>query len=230
MQPGTFAARFVESGDQPGAVRVSGVLDITARRRRRHLVPTKGVRAAGWHHRRARGNNASRGAPFHRELANTAELATIPIDEIEIEDLSFAVEAARVPPSRGNKTVAASSPAASPARTAAAGTDRSHLARPRERPGTPGRPTPVHRSISTGCIGSVPRCSASSSPTVMSPIASPSPSQSDFREPDQFGPHASSMSAKVSNRSCGRMRFIRSVTASTGICVSDTGSVSRRHR
>ena len=84
----------------------------------------------------------------------------------------------------------------------------------------------MHRSISTGCIGSVPSCSASSSPTAISPIASPSPSHSDFREPDQLGPHASSMSAKVSNSSCGRMRFNRSIAASMGSDCSGAGSSS----
>ena len=38
------------------------------------------------------------GRAFDRELANPAQVAAIPIDEIEIEDLGFAVEVAGVPP------------------------------------------------------------------------------------------------------------------------------------
>ncbi len=85
--------QFVESGNQPGAVRSSGAV---ARRRRRHLVPAKGVQQPGGVAAEPAQQRLS-GRAFDRELANPAQLAAIPIDEIEIEDLGFAVEAAGVP-------------------------------------------------------------------------------------------------------------------------------------
>ena len=60
----------------------------------------------------------------------------------------------------------------------------------------------------------------------ISPTASPSPAHSDFREVDQVGPHASSMSAKVSNNCCGRVRPNRSHAASMDSVGSDAGSSS----
>ncbi|SIM49517.1 Uncharacterised protein [Mycobacteroides abscessus subsp. bolletii] len=60
-------------------------------------------------------------------------------------------------------------------------------------------------------------------------MASPSPSHSDFREPDQVGPQANSRSAKISKSSIGRMRSIRSMAASTGSAgsaASGAGSAS----
>ena len=89
-----LGGQFVESGNQPGAVRTSGAV---TGRRRRHLVPAEGVQQPGGIAAEPAQQRLARRA-FDRELANPAQLAAIPIDEIEIEDLGFAVEAAGVPP------------------------------------------------------------------------------------------------------------------------------------
>jgi len=88
---------FVESGNQPGAVSVPCALNITDRCRRRHLVPAKGVEQSGGIAAEPAQQRLARRA-FDGELANSTQVAAIPIDEIEVEDLGFAVEAASMPP------------------------------------------------------------------------------------------------------------------------------------
>ena len=60
-------------------------------------MPAKGVQQPGGVAAEAAQQRLARRA-FDRELANPAQLAAIPIDEIEIEDLGLAVEVAGVPP------------------------------------------------------------------------------------------------------------------------------------
>ena len=84
--------QFVEPGDQPGA----GGL-VLARLRWRDLMPAQRVEQAGGVPAEAAQQRLARCA-FDRELADPAQQAAVAVDEIEVEDLGFAVHLRRVPP------------------------------------------------------------------------------------------------------------------------------------
>ena len=86
--------QLVEPGNQPGAVAVLGGV---ARRRWRHLLPAEGVHVPGGVAAESAQQRLA-GRAFHRELANSAQLATFPIHEIEVEDLGFAFGTSGLPP------------------------------------------------------------------------------------------------------------------------------------
>ena len=95
MHPGSSAASSSNPATSQVPTRISGGPGIAARRRQ--LVPAQGIeQPAGIAAEPAQQRLSGRA--FDRELANPTQTAAIPIDEIEVEDLGFAVEAAGVPP------------------------------------------------------------------------------------------------------------------------------------
>ena len=86
--------QLVESGDQPGT---AGVLGTLFGWWRRNLVPAKGVQQPGGVTAEPAQQRLA-GRALDRELADSTELAAVPVDEIEIEDLGLAVESLFVPP------------------------------------------------------------------------------------------------------------------------------------
>ena len=87
MPPGTGAA----NSSNPAISQVPLTPAISLRWWWRHLVPAEGVEQPGGIAAEAAQQRLARRS-FDRELANPAELAAVPVDEVEVENLGFAVE------------------------------------------------------------------------------------------------------------------------------------------